>query len=185
VAFVHGDSHFVETPQLKVFQGDIYTPDAVERAVVGSVAVVSVLGSWGTPKKNILTAGMTHMIPAMKRHGISRVVSLTGADARAPGDSLGFIHKLTHLVLMRVMGKILADGERHIELLEESGLDWTVIRSPIMIRRRPRHDRYTLSTKRPLPWQAIPYQLVALAIVDAVQGPTWIQEAPYISWRPW
>ena len=185
VAFVHGESHFIETPQLRVLQGDIYTSDTVERALAGSTVVISALGSWGTPKKDILTVGMTHIIPAMQKHGISRIVSLTGADARAPGDSLGFIHKLTHSLLMHVMRKILVDGEGHIELLKESGLDWTVIRSPIMIKRRPRHDRYILGTKRPLPWQAIPYQLVALALVDAAQGPTWIQDAPYISWRPW
>jgi putative NADH-flavin reductase len=184
VAFVHGDSHFVETPQLKVFRGDIYTPDAVERALTGSSIVISALGSWGTPKKDILAVGMGHIIPAMRQHGISRIVSLTGADARAPGDSLGFIHKLTHLILVRAMPRILADGERHIELLEQSGLDWTVVRSPIMVKRHPRHDRHALGTKRPLPWQVIPYQLVALAIVDAAQGPTWIQEAPFITWRP-
>lgn len=184
-AFVHNKSNFVETPQLKIIQGDIYSPQDVERALDGSQAVISTLGSWGSPMKNILTVGMTHIIPAMKRRGISTIVSLTGADARAKADMLGLIHRLTRPLLTIFMGRIMADAERHIELLEKSGLDWTVVRSPVMLKRRPNHDRYKLDVKRPLPWQTVPYRLVALAIVNAVQDRTWSQEAPYISWRPW
>lgn len=185
VAFVHKGSHFIETPQLKVFHGDIYNAGDVERSLAGSSAVVSALGSWGTPMKNILTVGMKHIIPAMKAHKISTIVSLTGADARAKGDELGLIHRVTYPFLTAFMGKIMSDGERHMSLLEESDLDWTVIRSPIMLRRTPNHDRYKLDVRRPFPWQTVPYRLVALSLVGALRDRTWSKESPFISWRPW
>lgn len=185
VAFVHGKNAFVETPQLRVVQGDIYNPQDVSRALEGSTAVISTLGSWGTPMKNILTVGMTHILPAMKAQGIETIISLTGADARAKGDELGLIHRATRPFLMAMVGKIIADGERHIQLLEASDRDWTVLRSPVMIKRTPRHDRYSLDIRRPFPWQTIPYRLTALAMVNALQDRTWAKTAPYLSWRPW
>ena len=185
VAFVHNASRFVETPQLKVIQGDIYNAADVERALADSTAVISALGSWGTPMKNILTVGMKHIIPAMKAQGVSTIISLTGADARAKGDELGLVHRLTYPFLTAFMGKILSDGERHMSLLEKSSLDWTVVRSPFMMKRTPNHERYKLDLRRPFPWQTVPYRLVALAIVNALQDRTWSKEAPFISWRPW
>lgn len=180
VAFVHNASHFTDSPQLKVCRGDIYDAQQVNQALAGSTAVISALGSWGTKKKNILSVGMSHIIPAMKAYGITRIVSLTGADARASGDDLGLIHRLTHPVLSVVMSKIMGDGELHLSLLEKSELDWTVIRSPIMSKRQTRTDQYTLNKRRALPWQTIPYRLVALSMVNAIQDRTWSKQAPYI-----
>ena len=185
VAFVHNRSHFIETPRLRVISGDIYNAQDVEKALDGSSAVISALGSWGTPMKNILTVGMKHIIPAMKARDLSTIISLTGADARASGDMLEVVHRVSYPFLTAFIGKILADGERHITLLEKSDLDWTVIRSPIMLKRTPNHDRYTLDVRRPFPWQTVPYRLVALAMVNSLQDRTWSKEAPFISWRPW
>lgn len=185
VAFVHNQSNFVETSRLRVFEGDIYNSQDVKLALEGSTAVISALGSWGAPMKNILTVGMKYIIPAMKSHGIMTIISLTGADARAKGDELGLIHRLTRPILAVVMGKIMADAEQHIQLLEKSDRDWTVIRSPIMNGRNPRHDRYKLDVRRPFPWQTVPYRLVALSMVNSLQDRTWNKEAPFISWRPW
>lgn len=185
VAFVHNASNFVETPQLRVVQGDIYSPKDVNKALEGSTAVISALGSWGTPMKNILTVGMKHIIPAMQAQGIMTIISLTGADARAKGDELGLIHRLTRPLLNIAMGKVMADAELHIKLLEESDRDWTVIRSPIMLKRSPNHERYKLDVRRAFPWETVPYRLVALAMVNSLQDRSWSKEAPFISWRPW
>lgn len=182
VAFVHSNGRLPDDPHLRVYQGDIYDAKSVDEALAGSSIVISALGSWGTPKKDILTAGMTNIIAGMQQRGISRIVSLTGSEARASGDHLGLIHRLMHLLLRVVAGKVLVDGERHIELLSQSRLDWTVIRSPIMTSDAVVPDyKYHLATRRPLPWATINRQLVALSIVDSVRDRTWNKQAPFIS----
>ena len=178
VAFVHSKTDLSPSDQLQIIYGDIYNPADVERALAESTAVVSALGSWGTPRKDILTVGMTHIIPAMKHVGVSTIVSLTGADARAPGDILGVVHRFMHAFLMIVAPKIMMDGEQHIALLADSGLDWTVIRSPIMVNKTT--SKYQLGRRRPLPWRTIAYGLVAQAMVNSLQDRTWSQAAPYI-----
>lgn len=182
VAFVHNKSHLPDSPHLKLFRGDIYNANSVDEALVGSSIVVSALGSWGTPKKDILTVGMSNIIPSMQRRGISRIVSLTGAEARASGDHLGVIHRLMHLLLGIVAGKVLADGERHVTQLENSQLDWTVIRSPIMAPNTSKElTAYRLTMKRPMPWVIINRRRVVLSIVDAVDNQDWNRQAPFVS----
>lgn len=178
-AFVHHAASFAVNERLRVVEGDIYNPVDVERALEGSTAVLSTLGSWGTPRKDILTVGMQHIIPTMQQFGSATIVSLTGADVRAPGDSLGLVHRLTYPLLRLFAGKIIADGERHLELLANSSLDWTVLRSPVMTTRSGGH--YRIGVRRPLPWQTIPYDTVATAMVDALQDRTWRRQAVYVS----
>lgn len=168
LAFVHGDSKLAPNKRLTILKGDIYDKDTVSKAVQQADAVISALGSWGTPNKDILTKGMEHIILAMERAGIRRIVSITGADARAKGDKNTFLHTLSRSILLLVNGKILIDGERHIELLEASNLDWTVVRSPIMNEKGK--TGYKLTTNRPFPWQIVDRQAVAVALIDLIEA---------------
>ncbi|HEY5442052.1 MAG TPA: NAD(P)H-binding protein [Candidatus Saccharimonadales bacterium] len=180
VAFVHSRSRLPENPNLRTVKGDIYNAQDVAKAVAGSKAVISALGSWGTPKKDVLTVAMRHIIPAVQSG--TRIISLTGSDARADGDSLSLLHRLSHASIKLVPGvkKILADGEEHIHLLEASGLDWTVIRSPVMNERgNPEHA--TLTDKRPAPWGTINRHAVAASLVDLIDNGQYSRQAPFIA----
>jgi putative NADH-flavin reductase len=178
-AFVHRAKGMTESDKLSIIEGDIHDADAVGRAVSGSGAVISALGSWGTPRKDIQRTGMMHIIPAMREHGIQRIVSLTGSEARAEGDALSVIHRLAHFAAAIGAGKILIDGEVHIKQLETSGLDWTVIRSPIMNERGT--DEYTLNDRRPLPWRTINRHAVAGAMVAQLDDEGFVGKAPFIN----
>lgn len=178
VAFVHRHHQLPDNPALTIIQGDIYVTEDVLNAIKGVDIVVSALGSWGTKRKDVLSSAMASIIPAMQQHGVTRIVSLTGAEARASGDHLGIIHRFAHVGIGMTAGKILRDGERHIEALEQSRLDWTVIRSPIMTSRPV--QKYTLSNHRPTPWALIQRTAVARAMVDQLSDETYIRQAPFI-----
>lgn len=180
VAAVHNESHLPMHENLRVVKADVYDAKSIEQALTGSDAVISALGSWGTKRKDILTIGMANSIPIMKANGIRRIVSVTGADARALGDKMGLIHRLTHLAFSIVASKVLRDGERHTALLEQSNLDWTVIRSPIMSS-RDNVGFGVLSLHRPLPWQQVSRRYVVEAMVQSIEDDEWIGKAPYIS----
>ena len=65
VAFVHSHDPFVATTNLRVVKGDIYNADDVGKALKGSEAVISALGSWGTKNRNVLSSAMKVVIPDM------------------------------------------------------------------------------------------------------------------------
>jgi putative NADH-flavin reductase len=181
-AFVHQASSLHDHPNLEIVEGDIYEAQQVQDALHGTDAVISALGSWGTPKKDILTVGMRHIIPAMQIHGTRRIISLTGAEARAYGDKLSPLHRLNHIAIRLLAGKVLKDGELHIQLLEDTDFDWTVIRSPIM-KSSGSPKAFVLSDKRPQAWQRINRAAVATAIVSQLADTHYIQQAPFITRR--
>ncbi len=178
-AFVHRDDGSFNTDQVHVVQGDVYDADTVETAMTQADAVISTLGSWGTPKKDIVSSGMRAIIPLMQRNHIKRIISLTGAEARASDDNLSLFHRFTYPAAAIIAGKILRDGEDHIAQLEQSGLDWTVVRSPIMT--EIGSPKYALSTSRCLPWQTIHRHAVAKAMVDQIDDKTYIGKSPFIN----
>lgn len=177
-AFVHGSSPFKPRKSLEVIQGDIHLSDDVERALAGCHAVISCLGSWGTPSKDILTVAMHHIVPAMNAHKITRLVSLTGSGAALPGEKLPLIDRLNRALLLVAAGKILRDGEEHLRILSESNLDWTVLRSPVMT--SGNETPFSLSGRAPSPLATIPRASVVTALVSQLSNYSHLKRAPHI-----
>ena len=176
-AFTHS-KNLPEAAGLSVKQGDIHDAADVARAVEGSQAVISALGSWGTPGKDVLAAGMQNIIAAMDSAGIKRLVSLSGSDARAAGDDLGLLHRLSRASFKLIANKVLTDGEKHIKLLEASDLDWTVLRSPRMSKHG---DSYKLVSQRSQPWSSVGRPSVASCLVEQLEDTEHIKQAPFIA----
>lgn len=177
VGAVRNVSSLNPQPNLIIRKADIYDQASVEAAIRSSDAVISTLGSWGTTKKDILSSGMASIIPAMEAQSIERIITLTGAEARAPGDHLGIIHRMMHTFLGIMAGKVLVDGEKHIALLAGSQLDWTAVRSPIMIAGASSKSR--LNAKRPYPWSLIRRQSVVRALLSCLETDSHVKEAPF------
>lgn len=179
VAFVHSDNYSTEHQNLKVIQGDIHDAQSVESAVDGCEAVVSALGSWNTATKDIQVEGMKSIIPAMRKHSIDRIVSLTGSGAQDKTDKKNLFAILNRLAILVVANKVFRDGENHIALLRESELAWTVVRSPAMVESVGKSG-FILSAKPPSPWATIVRDDVAQSMSDLVCNREWLQSSPFI-----
>ncbi len=177
-AFVHNHNPLNEDKNLTVFKGNIYSVQDVDNVIKGSDLIISTLGSWNTKNKDVLTSGMEIIIPAMKKNKITRIISLTGADAKSSNDKYSFISSFSHVFFSMIAKKILIDGERHISLLEKSDLDYTVIRSPVM--KNGKTKTYRLSSQYCKPWESITRTSVAEAIVDQVTDNNYLKNCPYI-----
>lgn len=179
VAFVHNRDLFVPNNKLIVQKGDVYNATDVAKAVQGSDAVVSCLGSWGTPKKNVLSAAMRAIIPAMRTQKITRIVTLTGSGAIAPGVQPSAGYKLMMQIVQPFpAGLVFHDGEEHMRLLAASGLTWTTLRSPIM--NNMGSAAYKLDARAALPLATIKRQAVANALLDQLDSDEFLVSAPII-----
>lgn len=176
--FVHRSSPFEPSDRIKVIKSDIHNAAFVEAAVRGSDAVISTLGSWHTPTKDILSAAMRFVLPAMQQEGVTRIITLTGSAAVVPGEELSRASKLSHRLFSFVAKDIIRDAEEHMRLLVESNADWTVIRSPIM--RSSDNAEYVLNQKMPGAVERIPRAAVAQAIVDQLNATDQLKQAPHI-----
>src|SRR5205809_43102 len=66
---------------IRVVQGDVLDPAAVDRAVAGQDAVLSALGSAPRGSPPVLPDGMRHILEAMEQLSVKRVVVLSAAGA--------------------------------------------------------------------------------------------------------
>ncbi len=132
-AFVRDPARLpVEHGRLRVVKGDVTDAAAVEGAVAGQDAVFSVLGHAKGAPKDVQTRGIRNIVATMKRHGVRRLVSLTGAGVRDPEDSPKLFDKVIVAVLKLVQRDVLEDGVRHAEVIKGSGLEWVIVRGPML-----------------------------------------------------
>jgi len=174
VAFVH--SHQLPASDgVRSVQGDIYDRASVEAALIGSQAVISTLGSWGTHEKNVLSTAMEKIIPAMEARGITRIITVTGNVAAAPGDRSSLQATVSRALFNGIAPKILRDAEDHIARLAASQLSWTVLRSPVMVNGGLKYQLADHGGSVVMSRQA-----VAQAMVDLVETNDWSRQAPYL-----
>ncbi len=117
--------------RLAVVKGDVLDAAAVDETISGSDAVLSLIGHVKVSPDNLQAEGTQLMVDAMKRHGAVRIVTLTGGGLRAEGrDEPKLPDRIIRGLLKLLSPKVLADAEAHLQVLECSGLEWTVVRGP-------------------------------------------------------
>lgn len=113
------------TPQdrLSIIQGDVCDAEAVSHAIEEVDVVFSALG---TDKTTTLTEAVPHMIRAMKKNGISRIVTIGTAgilSSRSNPEKLRYEAGDSNRKLT------FAAEEHHkvYDMLRQSGLEWTIV----------------------------------------------------------
>jgi putative NADH-flavin reductase len=178
-AFVRGEHNLPSSSNLKIIHGDVKNINDVHGALKDTDIVISCLGSWGTKTKDILSMGMNNIVPAMQELGCPRIISLTGSEARLPGEKPSIIQRITHPLFKILARKILQDGEEHLRILQESCLNWTVLRSPVM-NNVGKPGKSQLKNKYPLPFRTINRKSVAMALVNQIEDKAFLKQAPFI-----
>ena len=115
---------------LTLIRSDVLDGSAVERAVGGQDAVVSVIGHVKDAPEDVQTRGTENIVAAMKKHGVGRLVSLTGAGVRAEGDEPKLVDRVFAFLLGTLQRAVLEDAVAHVRVIRESGLEWVVVRGP-------------------------------------------------------
>jgi putative NADH-flavin reductase len=112
---------------VRVVAGDARDADDIDRAVAGQHAVVWTVGVRPTRRPvDLFSRGTAFLLAAMTRHGVPRLLCVTGVGA---GDSRGHGGWLYDRVLQPLfMKSIYEDKDRQEALLRASAVDWTIIR---------------------------------------------------------
>jgi putative NADH-flavin reductase len=129
-AFVrHPDKLELEHAHLTLTVGDVTEYGSVERAVRGSEAVVSALGSGNSLKSHpSLIDGVQNIIRAMHQAAVRRFIYLSMLGVGDSGKQLGLVDR--YIVVPLLLRNVLADHARKEELIQRSTLDWVIVRPP-------------------------------------------------------
>lgn len=116
--------------KLRVAAGDVLDAGAVEGVVAGTDAVMSTIGHTKTSPKDVQTRGTRNIVAAMEKHGVKRLVSLTGAGVRDPEDQPKPVDKVFGFLLKTLQKDVIEDAERHANVIQASNPDWVIVRGP-------------------------------------------------------
>ncbi|MDJ0582613.1 NAD(P)-dependent oxidoreductase [Crocosphaera sp.] len=116
----------IKHPKLQLFQGDVMDNARVEQALQGQEIVVCTLGSGKNLSGNVRSKGSENIIKAMKKCGIKRFICQSTLGVGESWENLNFYWK--YIMFGFILRKVFADHERQEDMVQNSGLDWTIIR---------------------------------------------------------
>jgi nucleoside-diphosphate-sugar epimerase len=133
--------------RLRVAATDVYDPEAVDRAVAGTDAVLSSLGVPFTRRPvTVYSQGIRGITAAMSRHGVRRLVAVS-SSATYPhhhADGGFLMNRVLQPIVIATIGRTTyADMRVMEEHLRDGDLDWTVVR-PSGLFDAPTVSRYSL-----------------------------------------
>lgn len=111
---------------LRLATGDAMDANDVFDAVAGHDAVIITLGAGMSRKNLIRSKGTTNVIHAMQSQGVRRLICQSTLGARESWSNLNFWWQ--RVMFGALLAPVLRDHELQEQLVEASGLDWTIVR---------------------------------------------------------
>jgi len=111
-------------PNLSIVEGDVMLAGDVLSAVAGQDAVIVALGAGR--QGTVRSVGTRHVVDAMKRQGVSRLIVQSTLGAGDSRPALNFYWK--RIMFGLLLRPAYADHQRQEEIVAASGLDWTIVR---------------------------------------------------------
>ncbi len=175
-AFVRDRSGLlVDYSRLRIVEGDVLDPWAVDRALKGQEAVLCALSGSGDAADGILAGGTANIVEAMRSQRVRRLVCLSEAGVLG-GDSASL---LSGLRIPFLGGKRSADLRRQAAKVRDSGLDWILVRPP-RLTDEPLKGRYEISLKRPK-HRTITRLDLAIFMVNQLRSKEFVRKMPAVS----
>ncbi|KAI9008619.1 NmrA family protein [Hyaloraphidium curvatum] len=175
------DKVALKDPRLTVVAGQLSDWERVAETVRGTDVVISALGPTHNKPTFDVSAGMANIVAAMKQEGVKRIVATAGAGVPDPGDKPGWMDAVVVFMLKRLQGNLLADVTKAVEILRGSGLDYTVLRAPMLTDDAPTGSVRLGAVGKDIGVKLTRGDFAAELFKQAVEKSSWIGKAPGIS----
>ena len=161
-AFVRDPSTFAAPgEEVEVEEGDARDPDAVQRALTGTDAIVSVLSLGSAEDEPAYSEATRAIVEAAKQLGVRRIVVTANNDVLSDRE---------------VTGEFAAHAREHRRnraTLQGSGLAWTIVAAAWVTDDEPR-GVYDATIDAKAPGRRIGTADLATAVLDALEDDGWI-----------
>ena len=178
-AGVRGATQLPAHENLEVLRCDATKPDEIRRLLSGQEVVVSAIGHVKGSPATVQTQATRVIVQGMHELGITRFVDVTGTGVRFPGDKIPLIDRVLNWGVGLIDPARVRDGIEHVKVLQESDIQWTVLRVLKLQNIQP--QPYVLTEHGPTKY-FVGREEVARAMLEVIQKGTFIQQAPIISY---
>ena len=168
-----------EDHRLRVLEGNALDASEVEAAVAGQDAVLSALGTRSSRPTTLFSESTRNLISAMDKHGVRRLVCITGIGAGDSKGHVGFLYD--RIILPFVVKNIYEDKNRQEEAIKQSDLDWVIVR-PARLTDEPAKGEYGVYLKGSYTATKISRADVADFMLAQMKDSTYVHKTPVISY---
>ena len=175
----------LQHPNLTWVSGDATRYADIESLVVGTDAVVSLIGQVKGAPDNLQSQATEYILKAMRKHRVERLISLTGGGVRDPEhDQPGFMDKVIVFIMKNLAGKLakhaLLDGIAHREVLTAADdIQWTIVRGP-MLTEDDAKGSYQVGHVGTVRGIKLTRQDLATFMLDELEQGKYIHEMPFV-----
>jgi putative NADH-flavin reductase len=163
----------------RVLQGNALDASEVEAAVAGQDAVLSALGTRSTRPTTLFSQSTHNLISAMNKHGVRRLVCITGIGAGESKGHVGFLYD--RIMLPFVVKNIYEDKNRQEEAIKQSDLDWVIVR-PARLTDEAAKGEYRVYLGGSYTAKTISRADVAAFMLAQLTDDTYVHKMPVISY---
>jgi len=172
----------ISNPKLEKITGDALKAADVGAAVSDANAVIQAIGI-SDPKDLIFgttffSEATRVMVSAMQAAGVKRLIAVTGAGA---GNSRGRINFLYDYIMFPILlARVYSDKDIAEEIIQASGLDWTIVRPGMLTNGAATGRYYALPEMKDWRAGAISRADVADCLVKQVSDRSMIGKTPLL-----
>jgi putative NADH-flavin reductase len=168
---------------LAIVRGELADPAAIERAIRGADAVISVLGP--RPQEDLrrmpLTQGMQNILAAMRKTNVRRLLISSTPSASDSNDLPEFKFKVLVGIIKYAMRPAYEEIVNVARMVRESDTDWTIVRVS-MPNNAPGSGRIRAGyLGRKQVGTNISRADLAAFMLRQVKDPTYMRQAPAVS----
>jgi putative NADH-flavin reductase len=163
----------------RVLQGNALDASEVEAAVADQDAVLSALGTRSTRPTTLFSQSTHNLISAMNKHGVRRLVCITGIGAGESKGHVGFLYD--RIMLPFVVKNIYEDKNRQEEAIKQSDLEWVIVR-PARLTDEAAKGEYRVYLGGSYTAKTISRADVAAFMLAQLTDETYVHKMPVISY---
>ncbi len=169
-------------PRVTVIEGDGLDPAAVAKALDGNEAVLFAVGVDAKSPEDLCTDVTRHILDAMPRLGVRRLVWCGGGSNAVPGDVVTFGSRFVGWFASTFMGLRHRDKAHQLALLDgRRDVEWLGVR-PLQMRAGPKRGTYRLGFHAYSGLSKIHFADCAHAMLGMLSDDTWLHRAPIVQY---
>ncbi len=163
-------------PRLHVLQGDVLSPEAVDKAMLGQRVVLSALGFSGRRGSASLLKATENIVAAMQKYRVHRFICIAPPPAKESWARRGMLGRL----LAPFLQKSAAPAwEQQLAPLLGSTLEWVLVR-PTQLTDEPARGAYEVSVS----WAEVPEGIsradVATFMLEQLKSRRYVRLSPVL-----
>jgi len=177
-AGVYKNNNLQPHPQLTIIECDATNQQDLLNLIKDQEVVVSFIGHVKGSPNHVQTDAMRALYTAMQSKNITRLITLTGTGVRFPGDKITLLDRVLNVSISIIDPARIQDGKDHVAFLQQTNLDWTVLR--VLKLQNVKPHPFSLKQNGPTKW-FVGREEVAQAVLQTIEQGTFVRQAPIIS----